>query len=126
MSTVLTEDRFSGAAHYIVSEAAGMYRSREQGVVASGSGVLKPGAVLGKVTASGKFKPLAPGASDGTQTAAAILWEGCDATSGDVRRTLTVRDTEVHADVLVWAAGVTDAQKTAAMASLAAVGIIGR
>lgn len=124
--TILTEDRFTGAGHYLVSEAAGMYRSREQGVIASGSGVLKPGAVLGKLTASGKYVPLNPAASTGAQTAVAILWEGCDATTADVRRTVTVRDCEVHADVLVFTAGTTDNQKTAALASLAAAGVIGR
>lgn len=123
---ILTEDRFSGAAHYIVSEAAG-YRSREQIVIASGSGVLKPGTVLGKVTASGKYAPYNPTLTDGTETAAAILWEGCDATSADVRRTATARDTEVHADVLVWGAGVTtDQHKTDALADLAGAGIIAR
>jgi hypothetical protein len=126
----LTEDRFSGAAHYIVSEANGMYRSREQGIVASGSGVLKSGTVMGRITADGatkgQYKPYAPGASDGSQTAAAILWEGCDATSATVRRTFTVRDTEVHADVLVWGGSVNDTQKNAALAALAAAGIISR
>jgi hypothetical protein len=127
---ILTEDRFTGAGHYLVSEAAGMYRSREQGVIASGSGIVKPATVLGRITADGatkgKYKPLAPAASDGTQTAVAILWEGCDATAADVRRTVTVRDCEVHADVLVFAEGTTDNQKTAALASLAAAGVIGR
>ncbi|MGN7867782.1 head decoration protein [Paracoccus sp. 22332] len=113
-------------AHYIVSEAANIYRSREQVIIASGSGVLKAGAVLGKVTASGKYAPLDPAASNGAQTAAAILFEGCDATSEDVRRTITARDTEVHADVLNWKEGVTDNQKTTAMGQLAERGIIGR
>lgn len=123
----MNEDRFSGAAHYIVSEAAGMYRSREQIVISSGSGVLKPGTVLGKVTASGKYAPHDPAGANGTETAAAILWEGCDATDEDVRRTATVRDTEVHADVLVWGAGVTtDQHKTDALADLAGAGIIAR
>ncbi|GHA13415.1 hypothetical protein GCM10007989_05020 [Devosia pacifica] len=123
--TILTEDRFSGAAHYIVSEATG-YRSREQIVIASGAGKLKPGAVLGKVTASGKYVAFDPDAETGAETAAAILYEGCDATDTDVRRTASVRDTEVHADVLVWADGTTDIEKTAALADLAAAGIIGR
>lgn len=122
---ILEEDRFAGAAQYIVSEANG-YRSREQGVIASGSGVLKPGAVLGRLTASGKYVPFDPDAETGAETAAAILWEGCDATSADVRRTLTVRDTEVHADVLVWVTGTTDLEKTAALADLAAAGIVAR
>ncbi|MBP0440681.1 head decoration protein [Tianweitania sediminis] len=127
MPATLTEDRFSGAAHYIVSEANGMYRSREQVVIASGSGVLKPGTVLGKITASGKYSVYNPAGANGTETAAAILWEGCDATSEDVRRTATVRDTEVHADVLAWGAGVTtDQHKTDALTDLASSGIIGR
>ncbi|BDA84976.1 hypothetical protein Sa4125_25180 [Aureimonas sp. SA4125] len=206
---ILTEDRFSGAGHYLVSEAHGMYRSREQIVIASGSGVLKAGRVLSKLssgaatatatggntgnatmsavttgtgvktgtyrvefTAATKFDvvdpdgfklksgttgvayaddlgftitaggtPMVAGDSfsvtvaagsgeyvpyDATRPASAILFEGCDATSADVRRTATVRDAEVHADVLGFADDATDPQKTAALASLAAAGIIGR
>ena len=122
---VHTQSR-AGSAHYIVSEAANIYRSREMGTVAAGSGVLKAGAVLGRVTASGEYAPFNPAGADGSETAAAILWEGCDATDAAVRRTLTVRDTEVHADVLEWADGVDDAQKSAALASLEAQGIIAR
>ncbi|MBD9390136.1 head decoration protein [Agrobacterium sp. AGB01] len=121
---VLTEN-LRRTAHYLVSEANG-FRSREVGVIASGSGRVAPGAVLGRITASKKLVPLAPGASDGSQTAAAILFEGCDATSADVRRTITARDAEVQAAVLVWAVGVTDNQKTAALAQLAALGIAAR
>ncbi|MBN9052494.1 MAG: head decoration protein [Rhizobiales bacterium] len=112
-------------AHYLISEANG-YRSRDVGVIASGSGKLDSGAVLGRVTASKKLVPIAPAASDGSQNAAAILYEAADATSADVRRTLTVRDAEVHAAVLVWPAGTTDNQKTAALAQLAALGIAAR
>lgn len=122
--TILEEDRFQ-TAHYIISEANG-YRSREQGVIASGAGVLKAGAVLGRVTATGKYVPFNPAGVDGSENAAAILYEGCDATAADVRRTLTVRDTEVHADVLQWADGLTDANKTAALAALAEFGVVGR
>lgn len=121
---VLTEN-LRNIAHYIVSEAHG-YRSRDTGIIASGSGKCAPGMVLGRVTASKKLVPFTAGASDGSQNAVAILYEGCDATAADVRRTLTVRDTEVQAAVLVWAVGVTDLQKTAALASLAALGIVAR
>lgn len=120
------EQSRAGTAHYIVSEAANMYRSREMGTVASGSGVLKAGAVLGKLTAGGKYVPVDPDADTGAETAVAILYEGCDATSADVRRTLTVRDTEVQADVLEWPAGLTDNEKSAALTSLEAQGIIAR
>jgi hypothetical protein len=39
---------------------------------------------------------------------------------------ITARDTAVHADQLQWAAAVTDLQKTAALAELEQLGIIGR
>lgn len=120
----LTEN-LNRPGHFIVSEANG-YRSRDGGIIASGAGKVEAGAVLGKVTASGKYVPLAPAATDGSQTAAAILYEGCDATSADVKRTLIVRECEVHADVLVYADGVTDVQKTAALAGLAAAQIVAR
>ncbi|NTF32312.1 head decoration protein [Rhizobium skierniewicense] len=121
---VLTEN-LRRTAHYLVSEADG-FRSRDVGLIASGSGEVEAGAVLGRITASKKFVPLAPAASDGSQNAVAILFESCDATSKDVRRTITARDAEVQAAVLVWANGVTDSQKTAALAQLAALGIAAR
>lgn len=121
---VLTQG-LRNTAHYLVSEANG-YRSREQVVIASGSGKLDAGSVLGQVSVSKKFKPYTPGASDGSQNAVAILFEACDATSADVRRTVTARDAEIQADVLVWAGGVNDTQKTAALAALAALGIAAR
>ena len=124
MATVLTED-LARPGHYIVSEAQG-YRSREQIIIAAGAGKLKAGAVLAQVTASKKYVAYTPGASDGSQNAKVILYEGCDATSADVSRTVTARDSEVHADVLVWASGVNDSQKTTALTALVAVGIIGR
>ena len=123
-SPILNEERFHTAS-YLVSEAQG-YRSREQVIIATGSGELKAGAVLGKVTASGKYAPLDPDATDGSEDAAAILYEPCDATGADVRRAVTARDAEVVAELLVFADGTTDPEKTAALASLAALGIIAR
>jgi hypothetical protein len=212
MGTILEQGRFQ-TAHYIVSESNG-FRSRGVGLVASGSGEVKPGAVLGKIATGsatavasagntgdatisavtlnagakagaytveftaatkfdvidpegfkiksgstgaaynddigftitagatpmvagdsfaitivpgiGKYAPFDPAGTDGRQVAAAILYEGCDATDTDVRRTLTVRDTEVQEAVLVWIEGLTDDQKSAALAALAASGIVGR
>ena len=45
---------------------------------------LQAGTVLGKVTASGKYVPVAPAASDGSQTPDLILADDVDATAGDV------------------------------------------
>lgn len=90
---VLSEDEFGA--------------SRDNIVVASGAGVLEPGAVLGKVTASGKFKEYAPGAADGSQYAAGILGYRVDATSEDVEAVAIVRLAQVKLDCLVWGSDVT-------------------
>ena len=66
-------------------------------------------------------------AYDGSKPAKAVLFEGRDASgSSDVRAVITARDSEVHTAELQWATGTTSAQKTAALTSLAAFGIIGR
>lgn len=124
MTQVLTED-LRRAGHYIVSESNG-YRSREQGFLASGSGVVAAGSVVGKVTATGQFKLYDPTANDGTETAVAINYEGKDATAEAQRVTFTIRDTEIHSAVLTWADGITEEQKTTAMQALSERGIVGR
>jgi len=101
--------------------------SRDEIVIASGSGVVQVGAVLGKVTASGKYKPLAPGASDGTQVASRISLEKVDATAADVVRVVVLsRHAEVVQQALVWAGGVNDSQKAAALSQLETAGIVAR
>jgi hypothetical protein len=110
---------------YLISEPAG-YRGRDQASMASGAGKVQPGTVCGKVTATGKFKPLNPTANDGTEVAAAVLFQGCDATDADVRRTFTVRDTEVTEAELIWPAGITANQKSNAITELSGRGIIVR
>ncbi|WP_027057375.1 head decoration protein [Mesorhizobium loti] len=219
--TVLTEDRRT-AAHYIVSEASSIYRSREQ-VMITGSAPLLAGTVLGQIAAAsadvqaaadagnaantgaltlanpafgtdvregiynivcfaaaangGKFRvedpelnevgtatvgvaftkqikfTIADGAQDfvvgekftvsveatrgayaaldltatnGLKKASAILYEGCDPTLGDARRTITARETEVKESALIWPAGINATQKQNALDQLAACGIVGR
>lgn len=100
--------------------------SRDTDTLASGSGVVKIGTVLGKITASGKFKPLAPAASDGTQIAAAITLQNADATSDDQPTVNLKRRAQVVLQELVWPAGITDPQKKTAIEQLAALGIIAR
>lgn len=85
------------------------------------------GAVLGKITASGKYTAVAPSASDGSQTAAAVLLADVDATSADKKAVILARGPAVvAADFLVWPSGATTNQKAAATAQLAALGIIAR
>lgn len=81
------------------------------------------GAVLGQITASGKFTEFNPGASDGSQNAKAVLLTNSDASGGDKVVPVLARGGVVDADQLVWKAGVTAPQKTAALAQLLALGI---
>lgn len=120
----ITEGRVTAA--YILTEANGL-RSRDAAKMASGAGKVEPGAVLGKITASGKFVPHAPAANDGSQTAVAINYAAVDATAADAACVITARDSEVKKDELILnAATDTDAEKAAVYASLAANGIIVR
>ncbi|WP_108459188.1 head decoration protein [Devosia naphthalenivorans] len=100
--------------------------SRDDDTLASGSGVVQCGTVLGMVTASGKFKPLAPAAEDGTQTAAAIILETADATSADQTVVNLKRRAQVVLQALVWPVGINATQKAAALAALETRGIVAR
>ncbi len=53
--------------------------------LASGAGALTRGAVLGKITASGKYLLSLSGALDGSEVPDAILAEDADATSADAQ-----------------------------------------
>lgn len=114
------------AEEVLLSEANG-YRSREKVTLVAGQN-LTMGAVLGKITASGKYKiadNVTP-ASDGSQTAVAVLLRDCDASGGDAEAVIIARDAEVKKDLLTYVAG-SDANDIAAInAQLAAVGIIVR
>ena len=101
--------------------------SRDEVTVASGSGEIEIGEVLGKVTATGLYKPLAPAASDGTQTAARISLQNADATAADAVRVVVLsRHAEVVRQALVWPVGITDSQKATALAQLETAGIVAR
>lgn len=99
--------------------------ARDKIVLASGQN-LPPGAVMGLVTASGKFTQLNPTASNGSQVAAGILWEATDASAADTQATAVTRLQEVIGTELVWPAGITDNQKATATVQLAALNIIVR
>jgi hypothetical protein len=110
---VLNEGRYAG--EFIVSEGDGRI-SRETITVLSGQN-LQAGAVLGKVTASGKYKALEPAAVDGSETAAGILYDAVDASAADSEGVAIVRLAEVNAAELVWPAGITGGEQTTRSAS---------
>lgn len=122
---LVTEGRHTG--HFLLSEANGS-RSRDVITLASGSGDLVAGAVLGKITASDKYVPHDPTASDGSETAVGVLLGNVSVpAAADVDAVALTRDAEVKAVSLGFASVTdTDAEKAAVLAELAAVGIIGR
>lgn len=122
----LTATENLGAGAFIKSEHSDPIVFDEVTVV-SGSGVVKAGTVLGRVTASGKFKPYDNDASDGSEVARVIALHTIDATSSDVKVAAVARLAEVWGDRLVWGAGVTtNGEKTAAIAGLATTFVIVR
>jgi len=86
------------------------------------------GAVLGRITASGKHKLATSGGSDGAQMAAAVLLYAVDATGADAIGVVIVRGPAIISKgTLVFDATVDDAAKTATKhGQLAALGIIPR
>ena len=119
---VLLEGRHAG--EFVVAEGNGRI-SREAITVLAGQ-TLQPGAVLGKVTASGKYKALDPAAVDGSEAAAGLLYAAVDASAADAEGVAIVRLAEVNAAELVWPDGITAGEKTTALGQLAALNVIAR
>lgn len=100
-------------------------RTNEQIVLAAKATEYKVGTILGKVTATGIYKPLDPAAVDGTQNFAAINYSRRPANAGATQRAAgTVREATVNANLLVYENAVTGPQKAAIEAAMAAKGII--
>lgn len=112
----LNEGKHTG--EFLLSEANGT-RSREQVTIAAAAAAMVAGTVVGKITASGKYKAYSNVASDGTEVAAGVLMYDVADSASDQKALIIARDAEVQGSVLTGsdAAGVTD---------LAAVGIIVR
>lgn len=109
---------------WLVFEECSIARySRENIVVVAGSGPLPTGTVLSKISASGKYGVYDTAGTGGIETAAAILAEPVDATSGDVNGSAVVRLAKIAPGGLTWKSSLTEADKTAGLADLAANGI---
>ena len=125
--TTFTEGRH--ATEGLLSEA-NFHRSRDNITIAAGAGIILPGQVLGKVTASGKYVPSANASvtgEEGAEVAKAIALYGCDASTEDQKISAITRDAEWNGHTLSYDATVDDATKKAAKtAQLAAQGIIAR
>jgi len=106
------------AAEFLLSEATGS-RSREEGVLAATTVDLPAGQILGVVTADSTYAPFDPDAEDGTETAAAILFNPKPISDEEQLATIVVRDAEVIDTRLT-------GLDAAAEASLLALGIVVR
>ncbi len=73
-----------------------------------------------------KYAALNVSATDGTQTAVAVLYGAAKVSGGDVKQTIIARGAEVNGLMLGWPSGITAPQKAAAIAQLAAKAIIVR
>lgn len=111
------------AAAFIVSESDDGHLSRDQVTIDSGVTV-NVGTVLGQKTVGGRFVPLNPAATDGSQNASAIaIYPAVVGAGATARIAVIARVAEVRAADLDWGAA-TAAQIAAATAQLAALNII--
>ena len=106
-------------------EAPNLY-SRDRVTVAAGQ-TLPLGTVLGQITATGKVKQIDPSATDGTQYAAGVLMQSCDAALIDREDGLMVARHAIVADhALVWPVAITLAEKQSAVLQLKSLGVLVR
>lgn len=111
---------------FVINEANGTM-SREQILLLRGVRQ-ESGTVLGKITASGLWKPLDLAAVDGSAVAAGVLRDARDALAGaDTRRAVAiVRNADLNGKKLIWPAGITVNQRKAAEAQLGSTAVLVR
>ena len=120
--TTLTEGKHAGG--FLVWEVLRDF-TRETVTLVSGAGKIAPGTVLGRITTGGKYTILTPGASNGSQNAAGILWGPVNATDADAPGVVILRGPViVNRHEIIWPEGATEAQISTATTALAALGII--
>jgi len=123
MPTVFTESMNLG--DLLKYEAPNLY-SRDRVTVASGQN-LPLGAVVGMVTATGKVKQIDPSATDGTQLAAGVRMQACDAALAERTDGLIVARHAIVSDhALQWPTGITTGEQQAAVAQLKSLGVLVR
>jgi hypothetical protein len=95
-------------------------------VLAPTTVALEAGTQLGKITASGLYVPIAPGASDGSQNWAGILYERRPINTANQKAVITARTQGVNGNALIYVNTMTGPQKAAAEALMATAGVIVR
>lgn len=116
MAVITSETQRDGV---YLGECASLNIVNAEIIVASGAGKLKPGAVLGRITATGKYVAHDVALSNGAEAAAAILFSGVDATGADAKGVATVRGpATIFGPMLIWKAGISAANKKLGEAAL--------
>ena len=123
MPTVFAESMNLG--DLLKYEAPNLY-SRDRVTVVAGNN-LPLGAVVGMVTATGKVKSLDPSATDGSEVAAGVLMQACDAALAERTDGLMLARHAIVSDhALQWPTGITNGEQQAAIAQLKALGVLVR
>lgn len=109
--TTLTEAVRPG--EFIIAEANGTI-SREVVTIAAAAGAMVAGTVLSKLTSGGKYVEYDNAGTDGTETAAAILYAAIPDSASDQTAVVIVRHAEVESALLtgIDADGIVDLATT--------------
>jgi hypothetical protein len=116
----IVEDRPGG---HILSEDPGR-RSREQVTLGITAVPLPSGTVLGKITATGLYVPLAPAAGDGSQNFAGVLWERREINAATQRAVVHNKDCEVNGREVTYINALTAPQLATVEAAAANLGVV--
>jgi hypothetical protein len=134
----ITEAAANGGAFQVVDPAGDVVGIGAVGVAFSGGGLsftLADGAadfVVGDTititvaAGSGKYVEWDPAATDGSNIAAGILFDGVDATAADADGVLVARDAEANGGELIYFTGATTDNKALASEQMEDLGIIVR
>ena len=110
--------KYAGQVQFTIADGATDFSNAAQWTIA---------VTLGNATNSGKWVAFSQDGTDGSQIAAAVLWDAVTTGAGaDGPGVAIVRDAEVNGAELVWPADIESGEMTAAIAQLATAGIIVR
>lgn len=109
-----------------LGESAALNIINEEIIVASGAGILDPGTIIAKLTATGKYNVADPAGAGGLELAAnvAILFHAVDASAADVKTVASLRGpATVNGNMLTYKAAMSSPNKIIVRNSLRAKGL---
>jgi len=119
-----TQVGLRGAGHF-VSGPNDPNQANDHIVIKASADAMVAGQVLGKVTATGQYAKHDPALADGSEVAAAILWADAEDVAATRRVAAVTRGpTVANGNALTFKTGITVPQRDAAVAALAAKGLM--